>query len=91
MSQIHDEPASGSTYRTPRWVKVFGIIIVVLILVVVVVFATGIGGEHGPGRHMPSGDATGDTPSASTTEDLTSSGSDLNVHTPPIEHTTQQP
>ena len=40
---------------TPRWVKVFGIIVIVLVLLVVArVF---IGGEHGPGRHTPSGDA----------------------------------
>lgn len=91
MSQTHDEPNRGSTYSTPRWVKMFAIVAIVLILLVVVVFVTGIGGEHGPGRHIPSGDATGDTPSASATEDLTPSGSDLNVHTPPIEHGTQQP
>ena len=40
---------------TPRWVKVFGIIVIVLVLLVVArVF---IGGEHGPGRHTPSGEA----------------------------------
>ncbi len=81
MSQTHENPDRGSTYRTPRWVKVFGIIVVVVVLLVVVVLVTGLGGEHGPGRHMPSGDAGGDTPPASVTEDLTS----------PIEHNTQQP
>jgi hypothetical protein len=41
---------------TPRWVKVFGIIvIVVVVLVVAMMFIAG--GEHGPGRHTPSGDA----------------------------------
>ena len=45
---------------TPRWVKVFGIIALVLaLLVVIMMFA---GGGHGPGRHMPSGGAGGDTP-----------------------------
>jgi hypothetical protein len=59
---------------TPRWVKVFGIIIlVVVLLVVATVF---IGGEHGPGRHTPSGDAGGQvSPSnvtvSSITEDYT--------------------
>ena len=81
----------GSTYRTPGWVKVFGIIVIVLVLLVVVVLVTGIGGEHGTGRHLPSGDTGGDTPPASVTEDLTPSGGDPSVHTPPIEHGTQQP
>jgi hypothetical protein len=40
----------------PRWVKVSGIVTLVLaLLVVVVMLATG--GSHGPGRHLPSGDA----------------------------------
>lgn len=89
-----DTPMSsdrGSTYKTPRWVKVFGIIVIVLVLLVVVVLVTGIGGEHGPGRHMPSGDAGGGSPPASVTEEFTSSGGDLSVHTPPMEHSTQQP
>ncbi len=41
---------------TPRWVKVSGIIALVLVLLVVVMLLFG-GGNHGPGRHMPSGDA----------------------------------
>jgi uncharacterized membrane protein len=41
---------------TPRWVKVFGIIVLVLVLLFVVgMFIAG--GGHGPGRHAPSGDA----------------------------------
>jgi hypothetical protein len=40
---------------TPRWVKVFGIIVIVLILLIVVALATGLGGPHGPDRHSPSG------------------------------------
>ena len=40
----------------PRWVKVSGIVTLVLVvLVVIVMLATG--GNHGPGRHLPSGDA----------------------------------
>jgi uncharacterized cupredoxin-like copper-binding protein len=41
----------------PRWVKVFGIIIIVLGLLAVVVLLIG-GGRHGPGRHLGAG---GDT------------------------------
>jgi hypothetical protein len=36
---------------TPRWVKVFGVIVIGLILLVVIIVFTGIGGPHGPGRH----------------------------------------
>jgi hypothetical protein len=57
-----EAPRRGSTTAypgTPRWVKVFGIILLVLVLLVVVIMATGVGGGHGPGRHMPSG-STGD-------------------------------
>jgi hypothetical protein len=38
---------------TPRWVKVLGIIAIVLALLVVTVIVTGVGGPHGPGRHLP--------------------------------------
>jgi hypothetical protein len=48
--------------RTPRWVKVFVIIALVLVLMVAIMIFTGLGGEHGPGRHLPSGDAGGDSP-----------------------------
>jgi hypothetical protein len=37
----------------PRWVKVLGIVAIVLILLFAVVILTGIGGPHGPARHMP--------------------------------------
>jgi hypothetical protein len=52
---------------TPRWVKVFGIIVIVVVLLVVArIF---IGGEHGPGRHAPSGDTGGQVPLSSVMED----------------------
>jgi hypothetical protein len=52
---------------TPCWVKVFGIIVLVVVLLVVArVF---IGGEHGPGRHTPFGDAGGQVPPSSVMED----------------------
>ena len=50
-------PTLGST-STPRWVKVFGIIIVILILLFIVLKFTGLGGEHGPRRHVPSSSIT---------------------------------
>jgi len=36
----------------PRWVKVSGIIVIVLVLLIVIIMFTGVGGKHGPGRHM---------------------------------------
>ena len=42
-----------STTSTPRWVKVSGIVALILVLLVVVIMFIS-GGEHGPGRHMPS-------------------------------------
>lgn len=51
------DPAHLSTTGTPRWVKVFVIIAVVLALLIVVMLLTGIGGEHGPARHVSFGSA----------------------------------
>ena len=39
----------------PRWVKVSAAVVVVLVLLFAVLRLTGRGGEHGPGRHAPSG------------------------------------
>ena len=46
---------------TPRWVKVFGIILIVAVLLVVAMMFIG-GVEHGPGRHTASGEAGGQVP-----------------------------
>jgi hypothetical protein len=48
---------------TPPWVKVAGIVIGVLVLLIAIVIFTGIGGPHGPGRHLPSDGAGGQIPS----------------------------
>lgn len=37
----------------PQWVKVFAVVTVGLVLLVVAVMALS-GGDHGPGRHLPS-------------------------------------
>ena len=60
-------------YSTPRWVKIVGIITLVLVLLVGILMLTGVGGDHGPRRHLPSGGA-GDTPPASVTAAHTPSG-----------------
>ena len=54
-------PDRGSTTSTPRWVYVFGIILIVLVLLFVIMQLTG---EHGPGRHIASiHELHGDAPS----------------------------
>ena len=58
---------------TPRWVKVFGIVVAVLLVLVVARMFVG-GGEHGPGRHAPSGDAGGRVPPSSSV---------MEAHAPP--------
>jgi hypothetical protein len=57
-------PDRGSTTGTPRWVKVFGIILIVLALLVVVMLLAG-GGNHGPRRHT--GGLGGQTPPSGVT------------------------
>ncbi|MQA88741.1 MAG: hypothetical protein GEU90_00705 [Gemmatimonas sp.] len=54
---------------TPRWVKVFGAVLIALILLLVLVRLTGIGGRHGPGRHLPSGTVSGEPLPSSAIED----------------------
>ena len=58
----------------PRWVKVFGIIVIVLVLLFVISLLAGV--RHGPGMHTPSGDAGGHTPTFSVMEDDTPSSGD---------------
>jgi hypothetical protein len=42
----------GSAYRTPTWVKVFGLVALVLIVLLVVSLLLGV--RHGPSLHGPS-------------------------------------
>jgi hypothetical protein len=65
----------GTRPGTPRWVKVFGIIVIVLVLLFVISLLAGV--RHGPDMHTPSGDAGGHTPIFSVMEDYARSGSDL--------------
>lgn len=46
-------PAADRPPRAPRWVKLAGIIVIALALLFVIAQLAGIGGHHGPGRHMP--------------------------------------
>jgi uncharacterized membrane protein len=44
---------------TPRWVKMFGIIVLVVVLLFVFLMFTRGPGGHGPGRHVLSSDPRG--------------------------------
>jgi hypothetical protein len=74
-----DPSRSPDTGGIPRWVKLAGISVIVLaLLVVVMLLIGGGGGGHGPRRHAPSGDPSGQTPPSS----VTASGG-VAGHTPP--------
>ncbi len=53
--------AEPPPYRTPRWVIIVGIVALGLALLVGIIMFAGVGGDHGPGRHLPSGGAGGRT------------------------------
>lgn len=50
-----DERPQREAPGVPRWVKVTGIVVAALVLLVLVAQLTGLGGDHGPGRHLPGG------------------------------------
>ena len=45
-------------YSTPRWVKILAIIALVLVLLLGALHLSGMGGNHGPAQHLPSGSGT---------------------------------
>lgn len=47
------KPTEDRLPSTPRWVKVAVSIALALVLLFVILKLTGIGGNHGPGRHIP--------------------------------------
>ncbi len=50
------QPDRESKPGMPRWVKMSAIIVGALVLLVVILAVTGVlGGQHGPGRHLPGG------------------------------------
>ncbi len=53
---MHVEPPREAPPGIPRWVKIFGLIILLLILGFVILKLAGVGGDHGPGRHTSSDD-----------------------------------
>jgi hypothetical protein len=66
MTDQLPSPNTGDAPGTPRWVKVFGIIALIVVLLIVIVMLAG-GGNHGPSRHIPSGDAGQQMPPSSLT------------------------
>lgn len=83
MSQTQRESTPGQPPGTPRWVKVFGIIAIALVLLFVILQIAS-GGEHGPRRHSPAGDAGGQAVAASVTADHASFGAGRGARTTPI-------
>jgi len=65
-----------STAGMPRWVKVFLIVGLALVLLFLVGKVTGLGGDHGPGRH-----GGGDTPSS-----VVDDGGGGGGHQSPVDH-----
>lgn len=51
----HGAPGGGARPGTPRWVKVIGLVVAVLVALVLLAQLGGVGGDHGPGRHLPAG------------------------------------
>jgi hypothetical protein len=69
--EVPGSPSPDSTSRTPRWVKLFGLVALAVVLLIGALMLFG-GGNHGPGRHLggdtPSGDAGRNTPPAGAPE-----------------------
>ncbi len=80
--------AEPPPYGTPRWVKIFGIIALVLVLLVGIILLTGVGGTHGPRRHLPSGGAETTAPSSGAV-DRVPFGGGPGRRTPIIEYSVQ--
>jgi hypothetical protein len=56
---------------TPRWVKVSAMVAAAIVVLIAFVIVTGVGGPHGPARHMQSSNAGG----AASLNDATQPGS----------------
>lgn len=54
MSQSHEENGRRSAPSTPRWVKIFVIVVIALFVLLVIIMLINPG-DHGPGRHQPTG------------------------------------
>ena len=55
MTDPTHEPGTGSDTSPPgmpRWVRVSLLVVAAAVLILVSLMVTGVGGEHGPGRHQ---------------------------------------
>lgn len=51
-TEADTQPAAPPPYPgMPRWVKMSGTVVIVVALLIAFILATGVGGNHGPGRH----------------------------------------
>jgi hypothetical protein len=48
-----DRKSGDGGYATPKWVKVSLIMGLAAVVLLAIVIVTGLGGAHGPGRHLP--------------------------------------
>jgi hypothetical protein len=48
-------PDGAPTTGAPRWVKMLGVLALALLVVFLVLQLTGVGGNHGPERHLSFG------------------------------------
>lgn len=49
------EPDQPGPPGMPPWVKIAGVVVLALVLLFLVLRLAGLGGDHGPGRHMSQG------------------------------------
>ena len=40
-------------YASPGWVRIAGAAALIVTVLIAIVMVTGLGGTHGPGRHLP--------------------------------------
>lgn len=45
------DPERSDRYKTPTWVKAFGLVALVVLALIAFILITGLGGPHGPQRH----------------------------------------
>jgi hypothetical protein len=63
MADPIESPSAGGSGATraagmPRWVKVSLIVVIILVALFIGLQLAGVGGDHGPGRHLGPGGGT---------------------------------
>lgn len=57
MTERSTNPGQETPPGMPRWVKILAITVGALVAIFIVLQLLGVGGEHGPGRHLSGTDA----------------------------------